>query len=45
MKLTGHVELMKEKRKTNRLLTVKKETTRKSQDVGGWIILKWIMKR
>jgi hypothetical protein len=40
MKWEGHVTRMEEKRNAHRMLVEKPD-----QDVGGWIILKWILER
>jgi hypothetical protein len=47
MRWAGHVARMGEKRNAYRLLMVKTEgkNHQEDQDVGGWIILGWILER
>jgi hypothetical protein len=47
MRWLGHVERMGERKNAYRLLVGKPEERRPlgRQDVGGWIILKWILER
>jgi hypothetical protein len=44
----GHVARLGEKRNAHRIMVGKSEgksPPREAQDVGGWIILKWILER
>jgi hypothetical protein len=47
MRWVGHVARMGEKRNEYRILLGKPEGKRplEDQDIGGWTILKWILKR
>jgi hypothetical protein len=47
MRLARHVALMGEKRHAHRLLVGKPEgkNHQEDQDVGGWIVLRWILER
>jgi hypothetical protein len=45
MRWAGHVAGMGELRNAYRILVGKPETTTKTQVVGGWTILKWILER
>jgi hypothetical protein len=47
MRLKGHVARMGEKKNVYRILVGEPEgkTPLGAQDLGGWIILKWILRR
>jgi hypothetical protein len=43
MRWAGHVAGMEEKRNSYTTTSVRKPEGKRPQDVGGWIILKWIL--